>query len=715
MALKRDLLLSSPNVAEHLDENELAKLGKRAVEAFERDLRARTMWDEDNAEAFKSVLQVREERTWPWPGASNVRFPLITVAALGFLARAYPALVPVHEVAGVRVIGLDPDGSRGKLGERLSAHMNYQLFEEDREWEDSMDYTLICTGIMGCAFKKSIFDSREKHNISSFVNPRYLVVPYWTKNLDKAPRISHVIYLDREDVYEREARGLFLKCDYDSQPAGRSPPTRLDNVFDEKQGITPSIDEEMPREYIEQYVKIDLDGDGYREPYIVTVDRMTMKVARVVANYFEEDIEFNETGKKIICIKYHQPFIKYSFLPSPDGGFYDLGLAALLAPLNESIDTIINQMIDAGTRQNLGGGLLGRGVRMRGGSTTFQPGEWKKTEASGGSLKDNVFPLPVPEVSPSQLALLELLINYGERVSGSTDTLAGEPMGQNTPASTASETMEAGMKELSGVYRRVWRSLRKELERQAYLNSIYLEHSDTFEDLVNGQVLDISLEDYRAERINVSPTADPDLTSDRNKLAQANALVMTSQGAPGLYNSYQVHRRLVKALKVPYIEEVLPDPKGPNALPPPSPDPRIQVAQMRNESQFHRTEVQARLKYTQMLQQIETNKARVAQLEAMAAQALAQASATTRDGDLKIVQTTLAAIKDHQDSLMSAAEFIRGFTTEGGASEEDILGPSGKPAGGTEGNVGPVEEASGVGGAAGPSGEASPGDTAPPL
>jgi chaperonin GroES len=38
------------------------------------------------------ALQLQKDKSFPWPGASNVAFPLVTIAALQFHSRAYPAL-----------------------------------------------------------------------------------------------------------------------------------------------------------------------------------------------------------------------------------------------------------------------------------------------------------------------------------------------------------------------------------------------------------------------------------------------------------------------------------------------------------------------------------------------------------------------------------------------------------------------------------------------
>lgn len=67
---------------------------------------------------------------------------------------------------------------------------------------------------------------------------------------------------------------------------------------------------------------------------------------------------------KVVRIKPVEYYTKYSFIPSPDGGFYDLGFGALLGPVNDSVNTLINQLIDAGSLQNGSMGFIGKGARL---------------------------------------------------------------------------------------------------------------------------------------------------------------------------------------------------------------------------------------------------------------------------------------------------------------------------------------------------------------
>ena len=360
-------LLVSPNIAEMLDDQSLETIGMRSVQEYEMDRTSRQDWEKKMEDSMKLALQVVEAKSFPWPNSSNVKFPLITIAALQFHARAYPALIPGKDIVKCRVNTVDPDGMKQFRAERIENHMSYQLLEQDENWEDQMDKVLITTPIIGCSFKKTYWSQRSKSNVSELVLARDLVVDYWTKSLDTANRITQVIYLTKNDLRERTVRGIYRDIDL-----GQAQPKDPNPVRDQAQGVHPSNDDrDMPYEVLEQHRYIDLDGDGYAEPYIVTVHKDSKKVLRIVANYFDDSIE--RVRGSIVFIKPEQYFTKFSFIPSPDGGFYDLGFGVLLGPLNESINTLVNQLIDAGTMSVTAGGFLGRGIKIRGGNQSFAP------------------------------------------------------------------------------------------------------------------------------------------------------------------------------------------------------------------------------------------------------------------------------------------------------------------------------------------------------
>ena len=652
--MKLEDLLSSPNIAEMMDAEELSSLGFKLMDEIQLDLTSRLDWEDRNEKANKLALQVVEKKTFPWPGASNVKFPLITIAAMQYHSRAYPSLISNNEVVKCKVYGADPTNDLTKKAERISRHMTYQVMEEDAAWEENTDRTLLVQAIAGTAIKKSYFDTLKGHNVSELILPNDFIVNYYTKSIIDSPRVTHRVFLSSNDLYERKARGIFL------EPEVEVPPTQvssnlLNQAKQQAQGVYQQTDDpDTPYEFFELHCWLDLDDDGYKEPYIVSLRRDTGKIYRIVARYFKEGIEYRDG--KIVRINPEQYFTKYGFIPSPDGGFYDLGFGTLLGPLNDSINTIVNQLIDAGTMSNTGGGFLGRGVKIKGGDYTFKPMEWKRVDSTGDDLRANIFPLPVREPSEVLYKLLQMLISYGERIAGATDIMTGVSPGQNTPAETSRNTVEQGMKVFNGIFKRTWRAMKEEFQKLYRLNQLYMP-AERLEFDFNGEMSFINPDDYVLDMKLIRPAADPNVVSDSQRLAQAQAVVQLAASAPG-FNTYEVNKRYLDALKVSGIDQILPDPTGPNAIPP-QPNIKFEIEKMKNDERTINHQLKFKLGLAKLMSEAELQQARVTELQAKAVKLLEEADQAKNGHAIAMLQTEIGAKKAHMDGILRSIELMR--------------------------------------------------------
>jgi chaperonin GroES len=651
-------LVDSQNIAEELSAEELTSIGNCAAEGFAADLQSRAQWEERMTEAMKLALQFREDKTFPWPGASNVKFPLITIAAISFHSRIYPALIQQPDIVNCCVYGDDSNGQLEAAAQLISEHMSWQVFEEDEDWEAEQDKLFLVQAILGCAFKKSYFDKTAGKNDSELVLPSDLVVNYWTKDLATASRVTHIRYISSNDILEKVRQGAY--CDYD--PAGvRADPERLGQlamVRDKIQGTTPDYsDGEKPIVILEQCCWLDLDRDDYKEPYVVTFRHDDSKVLRIRAAFFGDSIEYN-SAREVVRITPETAYTKYDFIPSPDGGFYSLGFGALLGPLSASIDTSINQLLDAGTLKNAGGGFLGRGVRVKGGEYTFRPNEWKRVESTGEDLQKSIYPLPTPEPSATLFQLLSLLIQYGERIAGATETTAGENPGQNTKVGTMDSMVEQGLTIFSGIYKRTYRSMRDEFRKLYRLNQLYLNESQYFR--YAGEQKQIYDSAYKLPRTSIGLSADPNYMSDGQKQRQAQLVKSSAAASPQYYDGLAVERWFLKTMKVPGIDNILV-----KEVQPASPPVQLQIEQLRMQAkmaQLQANQAQAekdfQLKILELTNEAELNQGKIIQLQSQALLFVEQAGTTKVDEEIALVNAQIGAAKIHHEGLLKAIKVL---------------------------------------------------------
>ena len=569
--------LSSINIAEDLDKQKLLEIANQIVDGYDTDKDSRKPWEKDLKTWTELALQVSTPKTFPWTNAANIKYPLLATAAMQFAARAYPTLVPSSgKIVKCRVVGKDEDGEKAKRAYRISTHMSYQVLDQMDDWEEEMDKLLITLPIAGTCFKKTYWNSSKEQICSKLVLPKTLVVNYFCRNLDEAERITEVYYLSKRVIKERINQDLFLdelEKMGDPQVMGDDEETTSTNKTFQ---LNADQDETTPYTILEQHTYLDLDDDGYQEPYIVTVDYNSRRVLRIVARFSEDGIRINEDGK-ISSIEATQYYTKYDFIPNPDGGFYSIGFGRLLGPLNESANTLINQLVDAGSLSNLQAGFIGKGLRLKMGMSPFQPGEWKAVNAVGDDIKKQVFPLPVREPSNVLLQLLDLLLKSGNQLASVAEIFVGKMPGQNTPATTTQATIEQGMKVFTAVYKRIYRSLAKEFRKIYTLNREYMNPEEYID------VLDepVQQSDYMGPENDVIPGADPTAVSSQEKQAKAEAVMKVLQ--LGTVNPMWATSLYMDANEIPGWQQGVMQPQ-------PKQDPKVEA--MKAKSQLDQQKAQ---------------------------------------------------------------------------------------------------------------------------
>lgn len=642
----------SPNLTDRFTEKDLQSLGEAVWEGYAHDKQSRHKWERRTQAAMDLAMQVQKDKSFPWPGCSNVAFPLITISALQFHSRAYPAIISGNELVKCRIIGEDPSGVKTKRAERISMHMSWQALEEQPEWEEQKDRLLINLPIVGTTFVKSYYSSEHRRRVDETVLAQDLVIDYWAKSVSSCPRKTHVIPFSKNDLHANIKRGVFRNVEEETWYNVASTARRegiADAKQDNRRGMTPpQPDATTPYIGLEQHVDLDLDGDGYAEPYIITIEEASKCVLRIVCGFDRpEDILRTKSGE-IISIRRTEYFTKYEFIPSPDGGIYGVGFGVLLGPLNESTSTLINQMIDAGTMQTTKGGFLGRGAKMRGGVYTFSPFSWQRVDSTGDDLRKNIVPLEVGEPSTVLFQLLGLLINYVERISGTTDPMVGENPGQNTTAETMRTMVQEGQRIYSAVFKRIWRSMKEEFKKGYILNGIYMPIKKSF-----GQEQFVYREDYLGNPDEVVPAADPNLTSEQMALAQAMTLKQFAAATPG-YDGDAVERRVLKLMKVDQIDLIFP---GVAKTGQPE-DVKLQIAKMKVQVDMAWLQHEEMKFAVSMQEEMRFNSAQIAQILAEIENMKAVTDGDEGDRIVGMLNAQLGLLKNRNEGVAKSLDLV---------------------------------------------------------
>lgn len=545
--MKLEEIQSSSNLTSMLEKEQLLKICSRVIRGYELDETSREEWKEVIDKAMEIAKQsLGTPKTYPWPNASNIKYPLITEAAINYAARTLPEIIQNEKVVKASTTGKDPDGIKFRRADRVSRYMSYQLTCESSEWEKGTDKLLQILPILGTVFKKTYFSVIKGRIISELCVPDKVVVNYDAPSLEEARRVTHIITLYSNDIIERQRKNIFNdEVDIESM--------RPDDFS--------SDDDDFPIELLEQHCWIDLDDDGYKEPYVVTIHKKSEQVLRIVPRI--KKIEF-VNKKEVSNIEAFNYFTDFHFIPSPDGGFYSMGFGSLLLPINKAVNTLFNLLIDSGVLSNTQGGFLGRGLRIKNGEFEFKMGKWHVLDAaSGTNISQNVVPLPVREPSQVLLSLLSLLIQMGKDLSSTTDVMQGRQPAQNVANGTINQLIEQGTKVFNAINKRVYRSLKDEYSKIYQLNYLYLDNNK-YTEMLDDPEADVK-QDFELESMSIHPVADPLISSDVQRLNKASVLQTMRTVDPRAADLYMADAMQLDSSQ---ITQLFPPP-DPNAEPPP--------------------------------------------------------------------------------------------------------------------------------------------------
>lgn len=478
---------------------------------FEDDLESRREWENKIDEGLELAKMTVEEKDYPWPGASSLKHPVTATACINFAAYTFPEVIRNDKVLEIQAVGYDYEGKKEALASRLTQFGNYQLLVEDRDWAVGFRKLLAQLPAQGVLYEKVYWDPVQEKIISEVCGYKEIIINHYVKSFDKARRVSHIMIKHRNEIVSKIRQDIYTEVELDDLKQGEDHHYRTTEYTE--------YVEDNEYEVIEQHKWLDLDGDGFEEPYILTFLTESKQALRLKARYTYENIKFNKEGE-VVDIDPEDIFVPYHYIYSPDGCYHSLSIAALLLPFNKGINAVLNQLINAGTLATTQGGFLGRGARLKGGRYYLEPGEWIKCDSSDDvDLRKSIMPLDYKEPSNVLFQLLGFLVDSAKEVSSITDVMTGKQNAQNVQATTIQILAEKGLKVFSDIQRGLYDSLSRRFEIQFKLTKKHIS-LDKYKKVLD-YMQDVSMEDFNFDNFDVRPVANPNLSSDVQRQARA--------------------------------------------------------------------------------------------------------------------------------------------------------------------------------------------------
>ena len=198
-------------------------------------------------------------------------------------------------------------------------------------------------------------------------------------------------------------------------------------------------------------------------------------------------------------------------------------------------------------------------MRIRDEDEPLQPGEFRDIDTTGGSLRENLIPLPIKEPSNVLMQLLGLLVDSGKRFAAIADMNVGD-MNQAMPVGTTVALLERGTKVMSAIHKRLHYAQKVEFQ---ILSKVFAEYlPPVYEFAVGSGGQEIKSQDFDG-RVDVIPVSDPNIFSQSQRVTLAQELLQMVQSNPQIHGPmgmYEAYKRMYAALGVDNVDSLLQPP-----------------------------------------------------------------------------------------------------------------------------------------------------------
>ena len=539
------------NLAEVFDEDVLQSLAIEFLDFIDVDKEARTERDKQYEEGLRRTgLGKDAPGGATFDGASKVVHPVMAEACVDFAASASKELLPSDGLVKTDIKG-NTDKIKTDTAERKANFLNWQLTEQIPEYRDEMEQLFTQLPLGGSQFFKWRFDFEQKRPTCEWVAIDNILLPYSSTNFYTSPRVTEVQDITEDTFLQRVEAGIYR--DIDSQYTSDAPindqtrSEKANNKIEGKENSIKNVDGLRRIYEITCFIRLDDDEltDGKRAPYILTIDESSSQVLALYRNWEANDEKLEKLDW----------YVEYKFIPWR--GAYAIGLPHLIGGLSAALTGSLRALLDAAHINNSQTMLKLKGGRIGGQSDRIEPTQVVEIEGAPGVDDVRKIAMPMPFNPPS--SVLFNMLGWLTDAAKGVVTTAEEKISEannNMPVGTAQALIEQGAKVFSSIHARMHRSQAKSLAIVSRINHWYLEEMD------NQSGEEIKVRDFAANN-DIRPVSDPNIFSETQRVAQNQALLqMAGSAPPGMFDVRAVYRRVLQQLKVPAIDEVLPNPMG---------------------------------------------------------------------------------------------------------------------------------------------------------
>jgi hypothetical protein len=474
---------------------------------------------------------------------------MLLEAVMDFASRSIRELMPPNGPVKTHVPGEHVDPERLRKGERQKNYMNWQCVFQMPELRSELEQLLTQLPLGGAMYLRLTPDSskRRARPVPTFVPLDYVSLPASAANYYTAERQCYWEPVTESEFKTRIKEGMYREVPVitGSQP----DPSESEKAADKIEGKDPDpLNSDGLKNVLEISCVETLENEVGPAPYLISIDHPSSKVVSIVRNWEQTD-EFLDRM---------QWMVEWIFWPWR--GAQGIGLGQAIGTMAGAATGALRALLDSAHIQNIPTLARLKGANFSGQSKTVNATQVIDIEGGVGVDADiRKFLMPIPFNGPSEtlFKLLGFLTDQGRQtVHVALDKLSEG--NKNLPVGTTLALIEEGMKVMSAIHLRMFHSMSYFIRILHRIDRMYLEEGELKDD--TGTVLA-----HRADfegPLDCIPTADPEVFSDVQRIAQAQIVADRAAALPQIYNLRATEKFLLERAKIPNVESLLlPEPK----------------------------------------------------------------------------------------------------------------------------------------------------------
>jgi len=377
-----------------------------------------------------------KEKSYPWPGASNVSPPLAMMNGNGIYAllkNTLGAKKPFYHALSHR----DEDQRTAKALQNL---LDIMVESPDHLNMRNVNNTILYElATLGTQFVKVpwiidrwTFKRRGAGGATEQVNKirkdspgvipvrleDFICRPFY-QDIQRAPMIGQRIYLFEHELLQRGANGIYQNVDEVIKGGSIKELDQAKRDQLDRMGITPDEARDMKLYQIaELYLYDDIDGDGIPEDIIIWIDPVTETFLRA---------EYNDLGIR--------PWVRIPYLDRPHE-LYAIGTGWMSQHMQDEIESLHNMRVDGTHLGSLQMYITRRGSGI-GPGYRFRPLSNIQVE----NPREDFIPIKFPDIGYTTVQAELLAKEYADRATGASDAMMGFASKSQGTRQTASGTM----------------------------------------------------------------------------------------------------------------------------------------------------------------------------------------------------------------------------------------------------------------------------------